>query len=175
MRRSGSLGLFLDAARSFSFRSLGGQAIFLCPALFILSRGKTLRILTAARFFKRVHAGFFRFTQQLGLKLLARHQALRRRGTCGSSRLRRARLRLLRRRSGRSRSRSRRRVSLRRGRAGFARLAQDTAPLHLNHDRILAAMAELLLHLAGFNGPLDAQRLAAQNRLVFLAVTHTTE
>ena len=62
-----------------------------------------------------------------------------------------------------------------RRRTGFARLAQDAAPLHLDHDRILAAMAELLLHLAGFDGPLDAQRLAAQNRLVFLAVTHTTE
>src|SRR5690606_38409341 len=49
------------------------------------------------------------------------------------------------------------------------------APLHLNHDRILAAMAELLLHLTGLDRALDPQRLAAQNRLVFLAVTHTTE
>ena len=167
---------FLDRRCSF-----GGLAVFLGPALFILDRSDTLGRFATARILQRVHARFLGLAQQLGLQFLTRHQALRRR-LARRRRLRRTLLRRRRRGSGTGRcgcgcGRHRHRISLRRSssRGSFARLAQDAAPLHLNHDRILAAMAELLLHLTGFHGPLDAQRLAAQNRLVFLAVTHTTE
>src|SRR3546814_7962510 len=45
------------------------------------------------------------------------------------------------------------------------------AALHLDHHRIAAAVAELLLHLASLDRPLEAERLAGQSRLV-LFVTH---
>ena len=184
--RRSRLGGFGGLGLLGGFGSLGGLdlgifgslAIFLGAALFFLAGGKARGILTAARIFQRGHAGFLGLAQQLGLQFLTRHQALRRRLAHGGG-LRRA---LLRRRRGgtgcgRRCGRGRRRISLGRssGRSAgaFTRLAHgDAAPLHLNHDRVLAAMAELLLHLTGLDRALDPQRLAAQNRLVFVAVTH---
>src|SRR5690606_41929732 len=56
-------------------------------------------------------------------------------------------------------------------RGGLARTAKHTAALHLDHHRIAAAVAELLLHLSGLDRPLQPERLAAKGRLV-LFVTH---
>src|SRR3546814_12982571 len=53
----------------------------------------------------------------------------------------------------------------------FARTAQHTAPLHLDHHRVPASVDELLMHLSGLDRPLQPQGLAGKGRFV-LFVTH---
>jgi hypothetical protein len=117
-------------------------AIFLGAALFFLALGKALGLLAAARFLQRRHARFLGLPQQLGLHFLAAHEIGR--GDLGF------------------------RDAYRR----LAGLADDATALHLDHDGVFPPVAEALLNLTRFHSPLDAQRLAAQNRFVFLAVTH---
>src|SRR3546814_2154407 len=123
-----------------------------------LFRSLPLRFLAAASVLKRSHARLFGLSQQLRLQLLAAHQAVLsgrpwwrrslRRGPWGDGRCGLCRL-------GSGRGRSFRLL---------AGLADETAALHLDPNRILADMAEALLHLSGLDCPLQAQRLAAQIR-----------
>ena len=54
---------------------------------------------------------------------------------------------------------------------GITGTTEHAATLYLDHHRIAAAVAELLLHLSGLYRTLQPQGLAGQSRLV-LFVTH---
>ncbi len=146
---------------------LGRDAgLFLRTGALCLDRFTRDAFVAAAMLLGRVHAGLFGLAQQLGLQFEARQA-----GIAAGCRPRRG---------GRRRGRG---GTLRRGgRFGgsrfdglllFAGTAEHTAALHLHDHRIGAAMAEALLHLAGFHGALEAERRAgAQLRLVVVDVTH---
>jgi hypothetical protein len=143
----GAAGFFLCALAGFLFRA----SIFVGTAALFLSRRHSLAIVAPARFLERGHAGFLRLAEQALLKLAAGRRIVG--GT-----LRRTRSG---RRLGSLRNRLRRwRGFLHLGHFGFARPSKDAALLHLDHDGVRPAMTEALLHLAGLNRALQAQRRA---------------
>ena len=125
------------------------------------SRPAACAILAAARFLERGQARFLGLAQQAGLQLAAgggivgdRARRGLRRGAAGSG-------------GARGAARAAAAAASRLRRFGLARAAEDAALLHLDHDRVRAAMAEALLHLAGLDRALEAQRRArSQLRLV---------
>ena len=138
----------------------GVALVLFSAALLFFDRLGLLAILATARFLERGHALLFGFAQHTLLALARRLVA---RGG-------------LRRWLGRS-NRSRRGGRLGHGcrrRFGLAGLAQHAAPLDLDHDGVRAAMAEALLHLAGLDRALQAQRCAgAQFRLFVIGIAHS--
>jgi hypothetical protein len=154
-RVGGTSGSFLGGAACFLFRAnpgfFLGAAIFLGASALFFGGDHGLLVVAAARFLERVHPRFFGFAEQALLKLAARG------GIVGGT-LRRTRSG---RRLGSLRNRLRRwRGFLHLGHFGFARPSKDAALLHLDHDGVRPAMTEALLHLAGLNRALQAQRRA---------------
>ena len=102
----------------------------------------------AARILERGHARFLGLTQQALLHFLAGGNVVGR--PLGGRRLGRRSRRL---------GRRHRSLNLRLGRCGrLSGLAQDAPLLDLDNDGVRAAMAEALLHLAGLDRALQAQR-----------------
>src|SRR4249919_1426972 len=163
-------GRFLGG-EALSFRSLLnreasglflGLAIFLGAALLFLGLLLLGAVLAAARLLERGHASLFGLAQQAFLHFLAGgnvvDRALGRRLGGGGGRLRRGG--------------DGGRFGLRLGRRGFAGLAEDAPLLDLHDDGIRAAVAEALLHLAGLDRALQAQRWPGTELGLFRLVGH---
>ena len=141
-RRASSSALRLSSARRFS------SSVAPWPACSSRRRASS----------SAVQPRFLGLAQQLLLQLLRG----RRRHRPGA---RRASARAAARARGDRRRRAATRLRLRR--LGLARAAEDAALLDLDHDGVRAAVAEALLHLAGLDRALEAQRRArSQLRLV---------
>ncbi len=154
--RGGALRLFLGGKTGGLGGVLLGLAIVFGAALLVFGLRFGLGLLAAARILERLHPLLF------GLAHQARRTLLR---GLGGGRARGGLRRGLGRRRGDRLGRSDDGLRLRR--LGLAGTAQDAALLDLNDDGVRAAMAEALLHLAGLDRALQAQRCpGAQFRLV---------
>jgi hypothetical protein len=139
-----------------------GAAVLFDAALGVLDGALALVFLATASFLARAQAIF------LGLALEASNALLR--SLVGRRRTTDRRRRRDRPGCGRRRGNGLGRGSDRFGGTslgtGFTRLADQLAPLHLDHDLVGPAVAEGLLDLASLDRPLQSKRLASEGRLV---------